>query len=184
MKLLIRLGAIFDRVIGIFAFVAAVILVSIWGLLSIEVIIRFLVNYSIPGYIEISEFLLVALTYLGAAWLLRKEGHVRVDIVYTRLKPRAQALLDTIMSTLGIIICLFLVWYGMKVTIDHFQRGILSHDVLQIWLWPLYITIPLGSLLLFIQFCRRAYGNLQLWRMAEGKEAALSQEQPELERKA
>ena len=176
MKLLSRLGAIFDRIVGICAFVGAIFLVFMWGLLSAEVIIRFLVNYSILWVVQVSEVLLATLTFLSAAWLLRKEGHVKVDVIYSRLNPRAQALLDTIMSTLGIIIFMFLVWYGMKVTIGYFQKGIISLDVLRMVEWPRYAAVTLGSLLLLIQFCRRAYGNLQLWRMAEGKETAMSQE--------
>ncbi len=169
MKLLTKVDAFFDRSIDVFAVVAAVILVFLWGLLSTEVIIRFLVNYSIIWTIEISEISLMAITFLGAAWVLKKDRHVRVDIVYSRLKPRSQVLLSVFTSIIGAVICAFLVWYGMKVTIDDFQRGILIRKIMRMLQWPIYATISLGSLLLFIQFCRMSYKNLQLWRVLGGK---------------
>ncbi len=35
-----------------------------------------------------------AVFMLGAAWTLRQDGHVRVDVLYRRMSPRRQALVD------------------------------------------------------------------------------------------
>jgi TRAP-type mannitol/chloroaromatic compound transport system permease small subunit len=51
------------------------------------------------GSIWLSESILyghAALFMLAAAWTLREEGHVRVDIFYAQAAPRRQALIDLV----------------------------------------------------------------------------------------
>lgn len=53
-----------------------------------------------------------ALVFMGAAaWVLQRNGHVRVDIFYQRFSPRAQALVE-LLGTLFLLlpVCLFLGW--------------------------------------------------------------------------
>jgi len=174
MKLLAR---VFDRSIDVLFFSAAVIAVFIWGLISTEVITRFLANYSIIWAVEVSEFGLMAISFLGAAWLLKKDEHIKVDIVCSRLKPRNQVLLNIITSIIGIILCAFLVWYGTKVTLDHFQRHVISLSIMEFPTWPRYAVIALGCFLLLIQFWGRAYASLRLWRKSKDKDFVLPEQQ-------
>jgi len=50
---------------------------------------------------------------LGAAYTLKHDGHVRVDIIYQRLRPRARAWVDLIGCWLLLIpFCVFIGWIG------------------------------------------------------------------------
>lgn len=53
-----------------------------------------------------------ALVFMGAAaWVLQRNGHVRVDIFYQRLSPRHQALVEILGTLLFLLpVCLFLGW--------------------------------------------------------------------------
>lgn len=175
-KLLKTITTIFDKGIDVLAFVCGAVLVLIWVIVCNEVILRFIVNYSIPWAVEVNEFSLMLVTFLGAAWLLKGERHIKIDIVYARLNPRAQALLNIINSFIGVVICLFFVIYGLIVSVDHLQRGVVSFTVMRFPTWPRYAVITLGSLLLLIQFLRRAYSNLMLWRVPKGKECLPGEE--------
>jgi TRAP-type mannitol/chloroaromatic compound transport system permease small subunit len=58
------------------------------------VVLRYALNF---GSIRLQESVLYAhagLFMLAAAWTLQVDGHVRVDIFYTRATPRARALVD------------------------------------------------------------------------------------------
>jgi len=61
--------------------------------------------------------------------VLREEGHVKMDLLLTRLNPRAEAILNIVTSGVGAIICLALTWFGIKVTWDNFQTGYFLHTV-------------------------------------------------------
>ena len=51
---------------------------------------------------------------LGAAFTLKRDAHVRVDLVYQRLSPRARALADLV-GTLVLLLpfCVFLFWVSL-----------------------------------------------------------------------
>ncbi len=53
-----------------------------------------------------------ALIFMGAAaWVLQRNGHVRVDIFYQRFSPRRRALVDSLGTLVFLLpICLFLGW--------------------------------------------------------------------------
>ncbi len=168
-KALTKVVTVFDKGIDILAFVAGVVLVLMWGIVCSEVILRFLFNYSIIWGVEVSEFSLIFITFTGAAWLLKSEGHIKVDIVYSALNPRAQAFTNIITSIIGAAICAFLLKYGILVTIEQFEGGVVSFTVMRFPTWPRYAVISLGSLLLFFQFLRRAHINLMLLKRAGEK---------------
>ena len=180
MKLLRKVGAIFDPSITGLAVAAGLILVFLWGLICIEVIVRFLFDYSILWTVEVGQLGLGLIAFLGAAWVLKKEGHIKIDILTSRLRPRGRAVFGVITSIMGIVICLFLIWYGTKVTIDHFQRGLVDYEcIVKMATWPRFAVISLGCLLLLVQFCRRAYGHLMVWRRLEIEEVAPREEKIE-----
>jgi TRAP-type C4-dicarboxylate transport system permease small subunit len=179
MKWLRKVPTIFNTSIDSFAVLASAMLVFLWALIVVEVITRAL-DYSILWAIDFVEFGLVVVCFLGAAWVLKKEGHVRIDIVASRVKPRTRALLGIITSITGTVICLALFWYGTKVTVDHFQRGLVAYEaMLKMATWPQYAVIAAGSLMLVIQFVRRTYRDLILWRMPEDKDVAPSKRETE-----
>jgi len=91
---------------------------------------------------------------------LRRGGHITIDLLFVRLKPKTQARLNVITSVLGIIISLILVWYGTTATVSFWQRGILTPTIMEFPRAAIIAIIPVGSFLLALQFLRRAWSNL------------------------
>ncbi len=158
MKLLAKVTAIFDRTIGLLAFVAGVLIILMMLAVGSEVVTRYFLNRAIVGVVDVSEILILYITFLAAAWLLRGEGHVKMDLVLKRLKPKAQTSLTIVTSIIAAIICFILFWYGARVTWDNFQRGIEEVGIMEVPTFAIVVIIPVGGFLLFIQFLRRAYG--------------------------
>ena len=164
MKILAKVGAIFDRTIGYLAFVAAALIIFTMLAVSAQIVMRYFLNRAMIWVMEVTEITLLLITLLGTAWLLRREGHVQVDILISHLNPRAQAALGIISSIIGIIVCVVLVWYGIQASYDAIQTGLYEPTLLELPKGPLLTIIPAGSFLLLIQFFRRTYWNLQQWR--------------------
>lgn len=169
MKLLQQFGAIFDRTNGILVFLAALFLAFITLSVSTEIVMRYFLNRSIIWVVEISEYSILWVVFLSTAWVLRNEGHVKMDLVLSRLKPRNQTLLNIITSVVGAIVCFILVWYGAGVTLDHFLRGAGKLRMIEVPAAAIMVIIPIGYFLLFLQFLRRAYGYLRSWRASPDK---------------
>lgn len=164
MKHSARVGAIFDGILNVFAFVSALLLAFIMVSICLEVVMRYFLNRPLVWVIEMSEYALLYITFLGTAWLLRREGHVTVDVLLVRLSPKSQAALGLFSSAIGIVISFVLVWYGSEVAWDHYQRGIFKPTVLQFPTAPILAIIPIGSIILVMQFIRRGYLFLRKWR--------------------
>ena len=147
----------FDRVIGILAFIAGVLIVFIMIVISLGVIFRFTVVGSIVWIFEITDYCLLWITFLGTAWVLKMDGHVRMDMLFNRLKPGHQNLVNMITSSVGAAACLVLAFFSVKVTWQHFQTHYLFTRFLEVPSYPILAIIPIGSLLLFIQFLRRVH---------------------------
>ncbi len=164
MRILIKIGSVFDHALNLLAILASVLLVFMMLSISTEIVMRYFLNRPIVGIIKITEICLLFVAFLGTAWLLRREGHVKMDIIVNRLQPRTQAFFGIFSSLLGAIVCWVLVWYGVEVTVDHFLRGTYQATTLEIPNAPILAIIPLGSLMFFVQCLRRAYGYFMHWR--------------------
>lgn len=157
MQLSKKINAVFDRVLDGFAGVACVLIVLLMLSVSAETVSRYFLNLPIPGLDEISEVVIFYITFLGTAWLLREEGHIAIDSVLVRLKPRIQRWLNVISSVLGVSMCLVLVWYSTSTTLYLWEKGAVSPTVLRIPVAVCIAIIPVGGSLLVFQFLRRAY---------------------------
>ena len=167
-KIAAVIGLVIDRVLAILAVIAGVLCLFLMLGISTEVVTRYFFNIPIMGMLEASEMAMLYLTFLSAAWVLKNEGHVSMDLINSHLRPRALGILNTFLSMIGAAIALVLLWYGTEVTIGVFREGTNLPGNLDINKGYELVIIPIGSLLLFIQFLRRAYG---FWKKSRSSEA-------------
>lgn len=160
-KVLGKAGSIFDAIINVMAGLAGVVLVFMMLSVSLSVVTRYFFNHPLIWVLQLNEYSLLYHTLLGAPWLLKKDGHVGVDVVVALLRPGAQRTLKLVYSIVGSALWLGVFWYGTLVSIDAYRRGLYpSHAVLPIPDVYVLFIIPLVSLMLFIEFARIAVG---LW---------------------
>jgi C4-dicarboxylate transporter DctQ subunit len=152
-----KLMALFDHVVNGMIFLAGLILVFIMLSVCLEVILRYFLNRPQVWVTEVTEVLLLYITFLGTTWLLRQEGHVKVDILLNRLKPRMLALLGIFSSAIGILVSITLTVSGFQLTWDYVQRGIYTPTAMEIPVSIIIVIIPVGSLMLLVQFIRRGW---------------------------
>lgn len=169
MKLVSRLTSAFDRILDIFTFFAGFILLFVVGSVGLGIAMRNM-GRPLAWVLEVSEYSLIYIAFLVAAWVLRVEGHVTIDVVTNRLKPRTRSLLTAITSAICAVICFILTWYGAKVTWKFVLSGEFVVSVLEPPKYIFLVIIAVGSFLLFIQFIRRTIIYLRDWREPSEKE--------------
>ena len=173
MNLLKKATNIFDRIIDVLALLAVVLLAFIMVSVLYEVVTRYFLGQTSSWVFEFTAYSLAFITFLGTTWLLRREGHVKVDLVLSRLNPRTQAMVNIVTSILCAIVWLAVTWYSLKTTLHSYQIGYLEATELQAPKWILLSVIPIGSFLLFIQCLRRAFQYLVNRRILVDKEQKL-----------
>ena len=145
------------------AFLSGVLIVLAMLGTGIDVILRYLFNGHIENILSLIEFGLLYIAFLSAAWILKREKHVKVDFLVTRVSPRKQNMLAIFSSLIGIVICLVYVWYGTTVTWELWEAG--TYDIFRIRGFPKAVPvaiIPIGSFVLLIQFFRRIVTNINM----------------------
>ena len=153
-----RLGHLFNRVNDVLIIFLIILLIYLTLSVSTTVLTRYLLNFMPRGIFETWKYSILYISFLGGAWLLIKDGHVRMDLVLTRLTPKAQRMLNTLTSVIGAGACFVLTWFSAHATLQCIQNSTrLVNEQLAPPQWPIMIIIPIGSFLIFIQFLVQSY---------------------------
>lgn len=166
-----RAGLWFDKLTGALMVGAAVILALLMLAVCWDVMARTLFDRPLAWVLEFTEYGLLYMTFLSTAWVLKKEGHVTSDLLLSALGPRTQAGLNTATSILGAVICMILAVFGAMVSWEKLQSGAFQPTAMQPPDFPIFAVIPLGSLLLAVQFLRRARRWARTWSQARRRAA-------------
>ncbi|MCU0975930.1 MAG: TRAP transporter small permease subunit [Steroidobacteraceae bacterium] len=111
-----------------------------------------------------------AVFMLGAAWTLRQDGHVRVDIFYRRMSPRRQALVD-LAGTVFLLLptCAYLLFESLPYVASSWRVLERSREAGGMpALYLLKTVIPVMAGLLILQGLAEA---LRAWGRLRGREA-------------
>ncbi|WP_025290070.1 TRAP transporter small permease [Bibersteinia trehalosi] len=90
-------------------FFVVAILATMSCLVFLNVILRYGFNSSINITEEVSRYLFVWLTFLGAVLAFNANQHVRVTILTARLSPKKQRVLQLLTDTLMLFCCYLMV---------------------------------------------------------------------------
>ena len=172
MKFLTRLGKLFDQINFIMIIIAAILLVGMTFLVGTDITLRYLFYRPLGWVKEVSEYILVFLGFLVAAWILKDDGHVKMDLVLNNVSPRVQTMMNIITSIISIIVVFIITWFSLRVIIEFYQTRLVTPSVLEPPKWILITPIFVGSLLLAIQFIRRTYAFMAQWKTLSKKKSA------------
>ena len=124
------------------------------------------------GWIAMQESILylhAALFLLGAAYTLKRDGHVRVDIFYRGFTAKGKALIDLLGSLLLLLpVCSFLLWvsWDYVTTAWSIYEGSQEAGGLP-YVYLLKTLIPVAVLLLILQGISQALSSLSILLSAE-----------------
>jgi TRAP-type mannitol/chloroaromatic compound transport system permease small subunit len=113
---------------------------------------RYSLSISSNAWLEIQWYLFAAMFMLGASYTLKQNEHVRVDIVYGNLPPRAKIWIDLLGGIFFLLPATIIIgWLSWPYFADSFARHELSNNAGGLIRWPVKIFLPLGFALLTLQ---------------------------------
>jgi len=107
---------IFDRIIDFMALLAGILLVVAVLIVCWEIAMRYFVHRPLVWMVEVCEYILFSIAFLGAPWLLKKGGHVSVDVVTEHLSSKMQGLMRQIAMAAGVIFSAIVCWFSCAVS--------------------------------------------------------------------
>jgi TRAP-type C4-dicarboxylate transport system permease small subunit len=131
---------------------AGLLLLFMTVMIGADVFLRNIGAGGIPPSNELSEDSLYLITLLAAPGLLRQGQHIRIDIVLRVLPQRIGWLLEWVGDVIGLVCCLFFVWYGVGVAAASFSDGSVSIKTLVLPEWWLLAPMPVAFALLAVEF--------------------------------
>ena len=114
--------------------------------------IRYLLNYSSNGWLEIQWYMFGGIVFLGAAQTLRLNEHVRVDLLYSNVSDRTRLWIDIVGFMIFLLpVMTYLIYLTMPFFLNSFRLQEISSNAGGLILWPVKLVLPLGFILLWLQ---------------------------------
>ncbi len=132
------------------AYVGAALLLIMAAIIGYDVTMRRFFNRPTDWAVDFSQYIMAYATFLGAAWVLRLGGHIRMDILDGKLGPVGNRVLSLFNVLASLIVCAILVWQGLAATWDAYTFHIVMMRPIPVPKYALLIVIPFGSLLMLL----------------------------------
>lgn len=147
-----------DSLIDGLAIVAGAMMCGLTVLICADVAARYLRLFAMPWSLDIAEYLLFAITFLGAPWVLVKGGHISIDIAVAGLSPPARRRASLLSHAIGALVCAVLLVFSVRAWWSSFSQGTLVHETFVYSEWLIFILPPPIFLIMLYIFLR------WLWR--------------------
>jgi TRAP-type mannitol/chloroaromatic compound transport system permease small subunit len=113
---------------------------------------RYAFNVGSNGWLELQWYLNAAVFLLVAGWTLKRNEHVRIDVLAGRLSPRTQAWIDIVGSLFMLLPAVTIIaWYSWPSLHNSWLQQEYSSDPGGLIRWPVRLLIPVAFTLLGLQ---------------------------------
>ncbi len=129
-----------------------------WALLlavlicSGNALVRYIFNSSSNAWLEIQWYLFGAIFLLASAYTLKRNEHVRIDVVVGRFSKRTQVWVDVFGFTFFLLpATLLILYFSIPFAYESIRNQEVSSNAGGLIIWPAKTLIPVGFFLLTLQ---------------------------------
>lgn len=129
-----------------------------WALLlavlicSGNALVRYAINTSSNAWLEIQWYLFGAIFLLASSYTLKRNEHVRIDVVVGRLSKRTQVWIDVFGFVFFLLpATLLILYFAVPFAMESIRNQEVSSNAGGLILWPAKALIPVGFLMLTLQ---------------------------------
>ena len=152
MNLLLRASRSIDAVNGCLGWIADWLVLLSCLISAGNAFSRYAFGASSNAWLEIQWYMFAAVIMLGASYTLKKNEHVRVDIVYANVSTRRQIGIDIFGFVLfmlpATVVMTYLSW---PIFHNSWALGEISANAGGLIRWPVKLLVPLGFTLVALQ---------------------------------
>jgi TRAP-type C4-dicarboxylate transport system permease small subunit len=132
-----------DALVSVLERVLAVGLLAGISLNFINVVGRYLGGYALNGADEVEIYILIWITFLGAAFVTWRGTHLRMDVIIAACPPAVQWIVGLIEMLVMLIVAGFVAWHSFKYVERIYSLGAVS-DIARIPTWIPHSAIAVG----------------------------------------
>ena len=149
-----------EKISDILGFMAFVLIIALTVLISIEVVCRSVFNVSTLIADEYSTYFMAGISFLGLSFVLKRDGHIKVKILSSKLSKKNRKILDSLCCIVAIIFLIYFSIYSFRFFIESYICNMTAQTPSET---PLFIPrslIFIGILSLIFQFIARIIHNI------------------------
>lgn len=158
-KAIERLTRLWDALLTATGYVGSGLLVLSAIFVTYDVVMRWFFRSPTEWAFEYTIYMIAGAAYFSAAYVLREQGHIRVDLLVSRLSPRTKGILESVTLLWSAVISAAIAWSAFRLV----QRSVIlknvSNTVLETPLWIPQSPLLAGFVLLTIQALRMSVQN-------------------------
>ena len=129
-----------------------------WALLAaviicaVNALVRYTFKMSSNAWLEIQWYLFAAIFMLASSYTLKRDEHVRIDVITGHFSKRTQVWIDLFGYVLFLLpVCLLIFYYGIPFFRYSLLTGESSSSAGGLIVWPAKLLVPAGFFLLILQ---------------------------------
>ena len=148
----------FENVLNL---VAGLLIAGLMFFGVVQIVTRTAFNAPIFGYIDIVELSMVGFAVLAISYVQREGGHVRMELLVSKLKGRWLWFVELLSSLVSIFIVAVLIPYSYQ----HFQRAFNIGDStidIELATWPAKLVVPFALTVLLVRLVVQVAGYFRL----------------------
>jgi len=142
------IDALNEKVAGAVSWLVLVAVIICAG----NALIRYTFNTSSNAWLEIQWYMYAAMFMLASAYTLRRDEHVRIDVVVGRFSRRTQVWIDLLGFLFFLVpVCLLILWDGIPFALLSITSAEMSSNAGGLIVWPAKLLVPVGFALIILQ---------------------------------
>ena len=106
---------------------------------------------------EVQVYMVIWAVFLSLGTVTLMDRHVKSDFFVNMFPPKLKHGVEVLADALGLIFCVFTVYYGIAVAHQAWDFGDVSTTVLRVPLWIYFSALPAGALVMGIAYTVRLY---------------------------
>jgi C4-dicarboxylate transporter DctQ subunit len=150
-----------------------VVIMALMGAMTllsfVQVIARYIFNYSFVWALEVTGVMFAWLIFIGMSYGVRVGAHIGVDAVVRMLGDRAARVVGMVALALCMAYAVIVGWGGTQYVLKMHEIGILMQDV-PVQQWIPRLVLPIGYAMLLLRLAQA------FWMLARGEKPAVLDE--------
>lgn len=133
---------------------------GMFAFLILEVFFRYVLRGPTVWTNELSQMLFGLYTIMAGGYIMAHREHVNVDLLYSALPRRVQAVIDIFTSVIFFLFTLALLYFGGSMAWESIQNMETSFSAWNPPVWPIKAAIPVGAALLLLQGIAKLFEDI------------------------
>ncbi|GAA0433751.1 hypothetical protein GCM10008983_07910 [Lentibacillus halophilus] len=121
-----------------------------------QVVFRYVFNSSLGWSAELSRYVLIWLAWISVSLAIRKNAHIRVEVVKKLFSDRFKLIIEFIVLVLWVTFSVFLAYLGFQFVKQVQLTGQTSPSI-GIPMWIVYLVVPISGALMIMRLIQQFY---------------------------